>query len=157
MKKTRYSDRIKARAAELRGLIEAHTRELAELEVAERVLERLSEQTENIGREEQDIGYSARLNTKNATVADRAIEALGVLGPTNTVELLEHLQREWRADLAQTTLMTTLSRIKKEGRIENENRLWRLPESQAIERADIENNEQAGEGPYDDADLLKLV
>lgn len=127
MSRSGYQTRIRTRMGELRAIISAAQNELAELEVAERVLERLSEGSGGLALPMQDVVVSAPRAFKEPTVADAAIQALRERGAMNSADLLNHLHVTWRADLAQTTLTSTLSRTKKEGRVVYEDGLWSVP------------------------------
>jgi hypothetical protein len=113
MAKTGYAQRIRSRVNELRTIIAEAQAELDELEVAERVLERLAaDQTDD----PDDVGRVAR-RTKEPTIADMAVRFLSEVGPMATPDLLSHMRANWREDLADTTLTSTLSRTKHTGRI----------------------------------------
>lgn len=124
MSKTSYQTRIRSRIAELRAAILAAEAEVKELEVAERVLERLSEGSGLAGAFDADVVAPTNRTDKVQTVADAALYALKTRGAMNSADLLNHLHVTWRSDLAQTTLTSTLSRAKKEGRLEYDNGLW---------------------------------
>lgn len=130
MSRAQYHKQIKERATELRRLINGYTRELEDLDVALRVLDRLSKQRESLGASPQDTEDEGPKPTKGGTVSDMAISILSESGPLNTGDLLEKLKEVWRPDLALTTLTSTLSRTKNEGRIVYENRLWKVAEQQ---------------------------
>jgi hypothetical protein len=112
---------------ELRAIIAAAQTELSELEVAERVLDRLSEGAGGLPLPVQDVVVPAPRASKEPTVADAAIQALRERGPMNSSDLLSRLHETLRADLAQTTLTSTLSRTKKEGRLVYEDGMWSVP------------------------------
>ena len=114
MAKIGYAQRIKSRIQQLEAMIKAAQVELDELRIAERVLVRLGNEEE---QKEPDDGQSGTSTTKDGTVADMAIAALAHYGPADTLTILRHLQQTWRADLKQTTLASTLSRTKGEGRL----------------------------------------
>ncbi|MCA3453253.1 MAG: hypothetical protein IOC92_05500 [Rhodobacter sp.] len=114
MSKIGYAQRIKSRTAELEALIASASKELDELRVAERVLARLGGLSDEKGPED---GYDRTSTTKDMTVADAAVDLLGRIGPMDTITLLSTMQREWRPDLQQTTLSSTLSRTKAQGRV----------------------------------------
>ncbi|MFC3088496.1 hypothetical protein [Tabrizicola soli] len=135
--------------ADLRATIAAAQAELAELEVAERVLERLSEGGAGFGPATQDVVASAPKESKEQTVAEAAIYGLRTRGPMNSADLLSFLHVTWRSDLAQTTLTSTLSRTKKEGRLVFEDGLWSVP-------ATIDDSGNA-DGADDDTDLSDLL
>lgn len=124
MSRTSYQTRIRNRAAELRNLIAHAQAELRELEVAEKVLERLAA---GEASEAQDDAVPGERTTREPTVADMAIKTLNEFGPMSSTDLLETLQGTWRPDLAQTTLTSTLSRTKREGRLAFENGMWMTP------------------------------
>lgn len=123
MSKLGYAQRIKQRIAELQALIKRSEAELHELQVAERVLSRLGASGDDNGA---DDGQSRHPTTKGgvATVADMAVAKLQEYGPKDTPELLQLLQAEWRSDLQQTTLSSTLSRAKAAGRISHVGGKW---------------------------------
>ena len=114
MAKLGYAQRIKGRIQELEAVLSRAHAELDELRIAERVLGRLGNEDEQKG---PDDGQPRASTTKEGTVADMAIAALNLYGPADTQTILDHLQRTWRADLKQTTLASTLSRTKGEGRL----------------------------------------
>jgi hypothetical protein len=150
MSKVGYQTRIRARIVELQNLIKAAKAELDELEVAERVLERLSDGTHvstsgHAGA--PDVALVKLSGTKSGnTVADRALSALCELGPMTSADLLLHLQETWRHDLAQTTLSSTLSRVTKTGKVINQNGVW------SVNAIDAQNVDQGTLG--DDLDQL---
>lgn len=132
--KSSYQTRIKARINELKFQIATAQAELHDLQVAEKVLERLSDGGQGSYATQDPVRLEGpdRMNAivyvgKEPTVADRAIDALRTHGPLTTGDLLATLQRNWRPDLAQTTLSSTLSRIKKDGAILQIEGRWRLP------------------------------
>lgn len=127
MSKTGFQTRIRARAIELRAIISAASQELLELEVAERVLGRLAESGAQTADESQDVGPRVARNTKEPTVADMAVRVLSEKGAMGSGHILSQLQQVWRPDLALTTLTSTLSRIKSEGRLVHEGGLWDIP------------------------------
>lgn len=129
--KASYQTRIKARINELKMTIAAAQAELHDLQVAEKVLERLSDSGLS-PMATQDVGIAALPRSKEPTVADKAIEALRERGPMNTVDLLACLQMTWREDLAQTTLSSTLSRVKKDGLIDYVDGLWCVPDGDPL-------------------------
>jgi hypothetical protein len=94
--------------------------ELDELEVAERVLERLS----NDQDDDQDDVSQGRGRTREPTIADMAVKFLSEAGPLTTTELLEQMRANWRDDLGDTTLTSTLSRTKNAGRIAYSDGKW---------------------------------
>ena len=114
MAKLGYTQRIRSRIQQLEATISAAQVELDELRVAERVLGRLGSEDESKG---PDDGQSGTHTTKEGTVADMAIAALTQYGPADTLTILAYLQKNWRSDLKQTTLASTMSRAKGEGRI----------------------------------------
>ena len=120
MAKTGYAQRIRSRASELRKIIEDAKSELEELEVAERVLERLAAEQDD----DQDIAQRHTRRTKEPTIADMAVKFLAEVGPMSTAQLLEHMRENWREDLGDTTLTSTLSRTKNAGRIDNKDGSW---------------------------------
>ncbi len=121
MSKLGYSQRIKQRILDLESTIASAQTELDELRIAERVLGRLGIVTEEKG---PDDGQSRTPTTNGGTVADRAVEALTKLGAMDTPSILSYLQMIWRPDLKHTTLASTLSRIKAEGRIRSVDGKW---------------------------------
>ncbi|MCZ8080312.1 MAG: hypothetical protein O9289_17425 [Rhodobacteraceae bacterium] len=112
---------------ELRAIIATAQTELAELEVAERVLERLADGGGGSPLPMQDVVVPAPRVSKEPTVAEAAIYGLRTRGPMNSADLLSYLHVTWRDDLAQTTLTSTLSRTKKEGRLVYEDGMWSVP------------------------------
>jgi hypothetical protein len=127
MSRSGYQTRIRARMGELRTAIAAFQAELAELEVAERVLERLAEGGGGLPMPLQDVVAPGPKASKEMTVAEAAIYGLRTRGPMNSADLLSYLHVTWRDDLAQTTLTSTLSRTKKEGRLVYEDGMWSVP------------------------------
>jgi hypothetical protein len=121
MIKQGYALRIKQRIIELEAMVSSAQAELDELRIAERVLGRLSAVSEEKGPDDGKIGTST---TKGGTVGDMAVQALQLNGPLDSGALLLILQQTWRPDLKQTTLGSTLSRIKSEGRVDAENGKW---------------------------------
>mgnify|MGYP005840512789 CR=1 FL=1 len=124
MTKTGYAQRIRARAEELRKIIADAQSELAELDVAERVIERLSSDQDD----DQDVALRSYRRTREPTIADMAVKFLGEFGPMATAQLLDHMRENWREDLGSTTLTSTLSRTKNAGRIDYRDGLWRAVE-----------------------------
>lgn len=114
MAKLGYAQRIKSRIQQLEATITAAQAELDELRIAERVLGRLGNEEEQKG---PDDGQPGTATAREGTIADMAIAALIQYGPADTLVILGYLQRTWRADLKQTTLASTLSRVKGEGRL----------------------------------------
>ena len=135
--KASYQTRIRARIGELQMTIAAAQAELHDLQVAEKVLERLSDggqgsySTQNPVRpapsEAADRMDAVVYVGREPTVAERAIDTLRAHGPLTTGDLLATLQENWRPDLAQTTLSSTLSRIKRDGTILQIEGRWCLP------------------------------
>ena len=123
MSKLGYSQRIRQRIAELETILITAQSELDELRIAERVLGRLGTGFDEKG---PDDGQSRTPTTSGGTVADRAIDTLLQHGPMDTPGILEHLQASWRPDLKQTTLASTLSRVKAEGKVETINGKWHV-------------------------------
>lgn len=125
MSKAGYAQRIRARANELRKIIATAQAELNELEVAERVIERLAvDQPET-----QDFAQLVSRRTKEPTIGDMAVKFLQEIGPLATPQLLEHMREHWRADLGDTTLTSTLSRTKNAGRIDYREGMWHAVEA----------------------------
>lgn len=114
MAKVGYTQRIKTRIQQLEAQIAVAQAELDELRVAERVLGRLGSDDDVKG---PDDGQSGTATTKEGTVADMAVAAISKDGPADTQTILRLLQQNWRADLKQTTLASTLSRAKGDGRV----------------------------------------
>lgn len=127
MSRPGYQQRIKLRVVELRQRIATDQAELQELEVAERVLERLTGSAMEHDGFTQDVDNKPTTSTKEPTVADVAVRVLEEFGPLNSNDLLQKMQESWRTDLAQTTLASTLSRTKKEGRVVYDSGLWAAP------------------------------
>ena len=125
MSRSGYAQRIRARANELRQIIADAQAELDELEVAERVLNRLTADQD----ETQDQAPRRVRHTKEPTIADMAVKFLGEVGPMATNQLLEHMRQNWRDDLRDTTLTSTLSRTKNAGRIKYEDGMWHVANS----------------------------
>ena len=123
MSKLGYSQRIKQRILDLEAQIAASQSELDDLRIAERVLNRLGALNEE---KEPDYGQPRTYTTSGGTVADRAIDVLVNNGPMNTGAILAQLQEKWRPDLKQTTLASTLSRVKAEGKIKAVNGQWHV-------------------------------
>ena len=140
MAKTGYAQRIRERAAELRAMINAAQTELAELEVAERVLERLA--TDAV--DDQNMGSDAGRRTKEPTIADMAVKLLTQKGPLATSDLLDYMREIWRPDLGDTTLTSTLSRTKNAGRIDLRDGKWFVP-------VDVARNENSGPAAPEEA------
>lgn len=130
MSRAGYQQRIRSRVAELRQRIAADQAELQELEVAERVLERLGGSGSEIEGATQSMDAKSTSATREPTVADVAVRVLEEFGPLSSGDLLQKMQQSWRPDLAQTTLASTLSRAKKDGRIVYDNGLWATPASE---------------------------
>ena len=138
MAKTGYAQRIRLRATELRKVIDDARSELDELEVAERVLERLAADQDD----DQDDAPRAERRTKEPTIADMAVRFLRDVGPMATAQLLAHMRENWREDLADTTLTSTLSRTKNAGRIDYRDGLWC-----AVDANEMKKNEPPEGGP----------
>ena len=133
MAKLGYAQRIKGRIQQLDTMIKSAQLELDELRVAERVLGRLGNEDETKG---PDDGQNGTSTTKEGTVADMAISGLARFGPADTPTILRYLQENWRSDLKQTTLASTLSRAKSEGRIAAIDGKWHI----------VSNTEEPPEG-----------
>ena len=142
MAKTGYAQRIRARAGELRQIIKDAQAELDELEVAERVLERLAADQD----EDQDVAFRQSRRTKEPTIADMAVKFLRDVGPMATAQLLEHMREYWREDLADTTLTSTLSRAKNAGRIDYRDGLWLAPDDSRKENEGAAASSEANAG-----------
>jgi hypothetical protein len=155
MSKLGYSQRIKQRILDLENTVASAQAELDELRIAERVLNRLGTVTEEKG---PDDGQSRTSTTSGGTVADRAIEVLINNGPMDTTAILMRLQVTWRSDLKQTTLASTLSRVKAEGRIEAVNGQWHVvrkeKESPDGDSQSIGGDVEASDTDDDATDLL---
>ena len=128
MSRSGYATRIKMRIFELQKIIDAAQSELQDLEVAQRVLDRLGDNAEPSFLPLPDAGTKRKDTAKHRTIADVAIETLRENGPKSSSELLEIMQQQWRPDLALTTLTSTLSRIGKDGAVKHVNGLWQLPD-----------------------------
>jgi hypothetical protein len=154
MSKIGYQTRIKARIAELRSVINDAQAELHDLEVAERVLERLADSAPAIYSQSThvaDVAPKRTVSTRGGnTVADQAMKVLIANDPMTTVDLLQRLQMTWRPDLAQTTLASTLSRMSKDELIVNERGLWRALSSNTASYADLT-------GAIDGVDLVSAT
>jgi len=140
MSRSGYAQRIKSRANELRQIITEAQAELEELEVAERVLDRLAADQ---GQPQDEVPRQTR-RTKEPTIADMAVKFLADVGPMATAQLLEHMRENWRKDLGDTTLTSTLSRTKNAGRIDYRDGRWHAAESN-----DVKKNEPPQGGPQD--------
>jgi hypothetical protein len=154
MSKVGYQTRIKARIAELRSVINDAQSELHDLEVAERVLERLADSAPAVYNQSAsviDVVPKRSSPTRGGnTVADQAMKVLIANDPMTTVDLLQRLQMTWRADLAQTTLASTLSRMSKDELIVNERGLWRALSSTIASGDDLT-------GAIDGVDLVSAT
>lgn len=128
MSRSGYAARIRVRILELKKIIEAAQSELKDLEVAQRVLDRLGDNAEPSYMLPQDVDTKLNETSKHRTIADVAIETLSEHGPKSSSALLEIMQQQWRPDLALTTLTSTLSRIGKDGSVKHVNGLWQLPD-----------------------------
>jgi hypothetical protein len=124
MAKLGYAQRIKSRIQYLESVVERAQAELDELRVAERVIGRLSNEDEVSELEVAPVGISV---TREGTVTDMVIRCLKEIGPSGTVSILNYLREHWRADLKHTTLASTLSRAKHEGKIVVVNGQWNIP------------------------------
>lgn len=142
MAKMGYAQRIRVRMAELQKVISDAQAELSELEVAERVLERLASDQD----EDADVGARKARSAREPTIADMAVKFLGDVGPMTTAELLDHMRENWREDLGDTTLTSTLSRTKNAGRIEYGDGRWRVADGSPKENEPPEGGSEAGEG-----------
>lgn len=130
MSRSGYAQRIKSRANELRQTISDAQAELEELEIAERVLDRLAADQ---GQTQDEVPRQTR-RTKEPTIADMAVKFLTDVGPLATAQLLEHMRENWRKDLGDTTLTSTLSRTKNAGRIDYRDGLWCVAEENSAEK-----------------------
>lgn len=137
MSRSGYATRIKMRIFELQKIIDAAQSELQDLEVAQRVLDRLGDNAEPSFLPLPDAGTKPKDTPKHRTIADVAIETLRENGPKSSSELLEIMQQQWRPDLALTTLTSTLSRIGKDGAVKHVNGLWQLPDRNS---EDVDND-----------------
>lgn len=143
MSKLGYSQRIKQRIADLEAQIASAQSELDELRIAERVLNRLGTGTDEKG---PDDGQSRTSATRDGTVAGVAVNALKARGPMDTLTLLEVMQQEWRADLKQTTLASTLSRIKLAGSVNQIDGKWHVASLEIVEPPEGGSEENVDEG-----------
>ena len=143
MSKLGYSQRIKQRIADLEAQIAFAQSELDELRIAERVLNRLGTGTDEKG---PDDGQSRTSTTKDGTVAGVAVNALKAHGPMDTLALLKVMQQEWRADLKQTTLASTLSRIKLAGSVNQIDGKWYAGSLETAEPPEGSSEENVDEG-----------
>lgn len=130
MARTGYALRIKDRIQRLEDLISAAQVELDELRVAERVLNRLGADDNEKGPDDGQYGTPA---TRGGTIIDMAVDCLKKIGPSDTTSILRSLRESWRADLKATTLASTLSRAKAEGRIKSVNGVWHVIHQEMLE------------------------
>lgn len=140
MSKLGYGQRIKQRISSLERTIAAANAELNELVIAERVLNRLGADEDEQKR--PDDGLRGTTSTTQGTVADVAVRALQNAGPMDTPSLVAYLQSNWRADLKQTTLSSTMSRVKSEGRVAHVGGKWTAKKNEPPEG---DSNEIDGE------------
>lgn len=124
MSRLGYQQRIKVRAEELRKVIAASQAELVELEVAERVLGRLAAGGDQ--HDDPDVVSGQPNRDREPTIADMAVRYLEEIGPLSSQRLLEHMQENWRPDLAATTLTSTLSRTRRTGKVVFKDGMWRI-------------------------------
>lgn len=123
MARAGYASRIQERIRQLTAAISTAQAELEELLIAERVIGRLGNDDEMKGPED---GQDRTSTNKVGTVGDRAIEFLKSKGPADTPTILRFLLENWRSDLKSTTLASTLSRAKADGRIKSVNGVWQV-------------------------------
>lgn len=126
MARASYALRIKERIQQIERIIASAQRELDELRVAERVINRFGNDEEAKGPDDGQIKTST---TRGGTVIDMAIDCLTSIGPLDSLSILRYLQENWRADLKQTTLASTLSRAKSEGKIHTVNGVWHVSDT----------------------------
>jgi DNA-binding transcriptional ArsR family regulator len=148
MESTSTFEMIRRRTAELEALIKASQTELEELRVTLRVLERLTP-TRNAKGEDHGQRPAIATRSGGATIADMAVAAIEQHGPVDTIELLQLLQNSWRADLQQSTLSSTLSRIKSAGLINRVDGKWQSIRMRGALHVEPEN-ESSGAGTPDD-------
>lgn len=111
--------------------------EYADLEVAQRVLSRMSFAGESASEIQNTPQNSVSSSVASAmTVADMAINLLrlndinAMLGideeGMESSEILDGIRKKWKPDLARTSLSPPLSRLKKDGIIELHGKRWKL-------------------------------
>ena len=139
MARPSYANRIRQRMAHLESVITDAQRELDELRVAARVLERL-------GTDEDD--EDAPRPSRPRTVGEIIIEVLeGADGPLEAQEIT--LRVGAIQETTANTVSTTLSRLKATGRVDLFGRLWSLPERKEASEGDdpAEASVAGSEGP----------
>ena len=119
MARQSYNSRIRTRIAELEQEIAARQTELDELKIAERVIDRL-------GSDEFElIGHDAEFTVvRGLTIADLIIKILTDHGARDTASIHQLMRDEYKRDTTPNTVGSTLSRLKSEGRVTLDGRLW---------------------------------
>lgn len=124
MARVSYISRIRTRITELEAGIKEMQGELDELRVAERVIGRL-------GADDSDEAAPAARFLKPRTVGDAILEVLGANGPLESREIFEKVKE--LQETTSNTISTTLSRLKEQGLVALDGRLW----SQAASKAAV--------------------
>ena len=144
---------IKRRAAELEAVIKSSQAELDELRVALRVFERLLPEAKDKG-EDDGSGTSIAARSSGVTVGSMAVAMIEQHGPIDTSALLDLLRRNWREDLQQTTLSSTLSRQKSAGLIDRVDGKWRSVRSSEAGGSDPPQLSPGAPAPGDPEDIF---
>lgn len=142
MAKSSYTTRIKARISELMKIISEANRELEELRVAERVLDRLATEGGDNATEGSDLERA-----KEPTIGEVIQEVLRYLGPLDVPSIVDSVNAMRQVPASQATIQSTLSRAKSAGLVENAGGKWRL----VAERGESMSNEKK-EAPYGASD-----
>ncbi len=149
MNKPSYADHIRDQIKIVEQKIAALNSELADLQAAQRVLQRFEGEAVNAFTNERQEGVApAAANvtrpTRPGTIAEAVIERLRGSGPMESSAIINELQQTWRNDITSSSLLSTLSRMKAAGRIINKDRFWMLPQT---EEASLESKSNDASKP----------
>lgn len=128
MARVSYIYRIRSRATELEAAIKEMEQELQDLRAAERVIGRL-------GNEDDDDALESARPPKGKTISDFIADVLAEFGPMDSREILDRVSD--RQETTFNTVSTTLSRMKEQGLVVLNGRIWGLINKEAILDDDV--------------------
>lgn len=125
MARQSYNLRIRTRISELEREIAARQTELDELKIAERVIDRLG----------SDENESVEISViREHTIADLIIMILSDHGAMETAAVHQLMHDECHRGTTVNTVGSTISRLKSEGRVTLNGRLWSVPQKSNLQK-----------------------
>jgi hypothetical protein len=119
MARQSYNSRIRSRIAELEQEIVARQTELDELKIAERVIDRLGSD-----EPERDDNRDDNIDVRDLTIAKLIILVHSGHGAMESSGVHQRMANEYYRNTTLNTVVSTLSRLKSEGRVTLNGRLW---------------------------------